>query len=136
MKSLIERFEEKTCYTGDCIIWTACVNNRGYPQFYVHGKGFQLAHRVAYQLYCGHLDNHMQLDHLCRNPRCVNIGHLEPVTQSVNMKRAYKAAPREKPTHCKNGHSFQDQNVIHHHGSRQCRICYNEWQRNYRKSKA
>lgn len=29
----------------------------------------------------------MHIDHKCRNPRCVNPAHLEPVTPSENMRR-------------------------------------------------
>lgn len=39
----------------------------------------------------------LEIDHLCRNTRCVNAAHLEPVTKSENMRRANAARQREKP---------------------------------------
>jgi hypothetical protein len=34
----------------------------------------------------------MQLDHLCRNRRCCNPDHLEPVTSDENKRRGYSPA--------------------------------------------
>ena len=43
----------------------------------------------------GSIGDGLVIDHLCRNPRCVNPDHLEPVTTAVNTLRgnyARKAA--------------------------------------------
>jgi len=136
--SLTERIAAKTFYTGDCIIWTGCLNSRRYGQIYVKDKGMQLIHRVAYKLHYGELSlpDDVQLDHLCRTTQCFNPGHLEAVNQSINMKRAYRDNPRLKLTHCRKGHLYTDTNIILNHGCRQCRICYNKWQMGYRQKKA
>ena len=68
----------------------------GYGQLY-HGGRKQMAHRFAYELLVGPIPTGLQLDHLCRNKRCVNPAHLQPVTQRENTKRmhAYHAMRKE-----------------------------------------
>lgn len=48
--------------------------------------GSRLAHRYVYSLYHP-LEDHQDLDHLCRNRRCVNPDHLEIVTRGQNVRR-------------------------------------------------
>lgn len=45
------------------------------------------AHRVSWWAYRGPIYHGLQLDHLCRNRKCVNPWHLEPVTNKVNSER-------------------------------------------------
>jgi len=49
----------------------------------------------------------------------------------LNYQRKFKN--REK-THCHNGHPYNEENTAYFDGGRhrRCRICYNEWQREYR----
>lgn len=46
-----------------------------------------LAHRVSYCLFMGSIGRDHQIDHRCRNPRCVRVDHLESVTETVNQQR-------------------------------------------------
>ncbi len=46
-----------------------------------------MAHRVAYQLMIGQIGQGLVLDHLCKNRRCCNPEHLEPVTIRENTLR-------------------------------------------------
>jgi hypothetical protein len=60
------------------------------------GKGgARSAHRFYYEQHVGPIPEGLQLDHLCRNTRCVNPAHLEPVTGAENMRR--RVAARRTP---------------------------------------
>jgi hypothetical protein len=48
------------------------------------------AHRAMYEFMVGPIPEGLELDHLCRNPPCVNPGHLEPVTRQENMRRYHE----------------------------------------------
>lgn len=52
----IERFNAKTEPCGDCLRWTGRIQPNGYGQFRLEGKT-QYAHRAAYKLFIGELDN-------------------------------------------------------------------------------
>lgn len=101
-----------------CWEWTSA-NFRRYGLFWLNGKT-EWAHRLAYELLVGPIPDGLTLDHLCRNPSCVNPAHLEPVTQSENARRA-----NPPKTLCKHGHEYTEANTIllKSTGKRQCRIC-------------
>lgn len=69
-----------------CWIWQRLVDKHGYGQLREGGKGY-LAHRYYYERVIGPIPEGMQLDHLCRNRKCVNPDHLEPVTNTENQRR-------------------------------------------------
>lgn len=84
------RFWSKVRIEGDgCWVWTANLNN-GYGNFSFGGKT-RKAHRFAYQALVDVVDDTLALDHLCRNPPCVNPAHLEPVTWRENVYRGAQA---------------------------------------------
>jgi hypothetical protein len=60
----------------------------GYAQFFVEPGVKVYAHRYAYELLVGPIPEGLDLDHLCRNRRCVRPSHLEPVTRSENVRRS------------------------------------------------
>ncbi len=74
---------------GLCWEWDGATNC-GYGLFRVGGRSVR-AHRWAYEALVGPVDTGLQLDHLCRNRRCVNPDHLEPVTPAENTRRAQLA---------------------------------------------
>jgi hypothetical protein len=57
-------------------------------------KRMQQAHRIAYEAFRGPIAAGLEIDHLCRNPRCCNPVHLEPVTHRENVRRGKAAQPR------------------------------------------
>ncbi|WP_227412199.1 HNH endonuclease signature motif containing protein [Cryobacterium sp. BB736] len=128
----IDRFLEKVT-PGDngCIEWTGGLNGVGYGQFYLGrklspntGKGY--AHRWAYEHYVGPIPEGMHLDHLCRNRKCVNPEHLEPVTLRENLLRGIgPSAVHAKKTHCPAGHEYAGDNLYNHPTKimRVCRTC-------------
>lgn len=85
----------------------------------------RLAHRVSYELLVGQIPEGLTLDHLCRNRRCVNPKHLDPVTHRVNILRGTGASARHaRKTHCPYGHPFSGENLrIERSGQRACRTC-------------
>jgi hypothetical protein len=80
-----------------------------------------MAHRIAYELLVGPISEGMQLDHLCRNPSCVNPTHLEPVTSQENIIRERAARGQ-----CPKGHPYDDANTSVWGGRRYCRTCRND----------
>lgn len=99
------RFKNKIIKNGSCLEWTGYVNPRGYGQVSYKGKNHKI-HRVVWQILRGPLDD-KHIDHLCRNRRCVNVDHMEPVTKKENTLRgiSFSAINAKKET-CKNGHAF------------------------------
>lgn len=117
------RFVAKVKLEGECWLWTAALNASGYGQFNVNAKGY-VAHRIAYRHWIGPIPKELQLDHLCRNRKCVRPSHLEPVTVRENILRGEGAAAlNARKTHCKYGHAFTPENTGSHGGGRYCRTC-------------
>lgn len=107
----LERFRAKytVCPTTGCWNWTASCTSNGYGQFHINSgaKRNVGAHRWAYETLVGCVPDGLQLDHLCRNRRCVNPAHLEPVTPQVNTLRgATLPARNARKTHCPQGHMY------------------------------
>lgn len=114
-----------------CFEWVATFR-RAYGAISIRHKLYA-AHRVAYETWVGPIPDGLTLDHLCRNPRCVNPLHLEPVTMRENVLRGDSLPAKNiVKTHCIRGHAFDDTNTYHRaRGSRtgrQCRRCHRELQ--------
>jgi HNH endonuclease len=110
-----------------CWIWKG--NRRlGYGRCKIKYKYYS-AHRVSYELFIGPIPEGLELDHLCRNPACINPWHLEPVTRKVNVQRgdAWMVTKRRAlaRTHCKQGHEFTPENTLSRGDKegRKCRRC-------------
>lgn len=106
-----------------------------YVQIRVDNKRV-VAHRVAYELLVGPIPVGLTLDHLCRNPKCVNPEHLEPVTMKENVLRGVgPTAVNARKTHCIQGHLLVGENLVRGAPGRACRTCAKEWKRKYRPSR-
>jgi hypothetical protein len=73
-----------------CWLWRGAKDQKGYgtARFPVNGVNrVGNVHRIVYEIEHGPIPKGLTLDHLCRNPSCVNPKHLEPVTYSENIRR-------------------------------------------------
>ena len=84
-KKIEERFWEKVDKSGECWVWMAAKNDRGYGFFKVHPRMMK-AHRVAYELECGPIPAGQILDHVCHNTSCVRPSHLRLATNKQNQE--------------------------------------------------
>lgn len=122
-----------------CWEWQGYLDSNGYGHF---GKNF--AHRLYYELFTDEaIPAGMHVDHLCRNRKCVNPEHLEPVSPRENILRGVGAGARNaRKTHCNRGHEFTEENtrlMSRKNGevARQCKACNRAKQRaTYAKFKA
>jgi len=118
-----------------CWVWRGVPNKAGYGTLKVNGKSV-CAHRFGYELLVGLIPADKQLDHLCRNRRCVNPAHLEPVTCRENVLRGETLAAREsRQTMCIYGHPLEGDNLgWRADGKRVCRACNRERARAWRQA--
>jgi hypothetical protein len=114
-----------------CWLWDK-PNPDGYGQF----QG--MAHRWSFEFFIGSIPEGLQLDHLCRNRRCVNPWHLEPVSVQENLLRGETlAAENAAKTSCDHGHPFDSANTyITPDGRRQCRQCRAAAKKKYEQRRA
>lgn len=115
------------CEIGDCWEWTGAIDPAtGYGKA---GAGSLTdgtrrvvnVHRFVYEQLVGPVGDKI-MDHLCRNKRCCNPDHLEPVNKSINALRGYRPLAARKT--CNKGHRFEGVNVRPRpSGGRTCVTC-------------
>jgi hypothetical protein len=118
----VKRFWSKVAIDNvhSCWEWQAYLHPKGYGQFRLDGR-MHFAHRIAYFLVRGECPINLELDHLCRNRKCVNPFHLEAVTHKENCRRGALVK-----SHCSKGHSRSPETTTR---SGNCKPCKNEQQR-------
>lgn len=95
---------DDTAGPDECWLWKASTTTLGYGQVQFEGR-LRRAHRVVFETLVGPIPPGLQLDHLCRNPGCVNPAHLEPVTPRENTLRGLApSAVNSRKIHCPQGH--------------------------------
>jgi hypothetical protein len=92
----IDLFEKRVVredrgHSSECWIWQGFRNAHGYGHFSFRVRRGEYANKQAHlwrwELANGPVPDGLVIDHLCRNPSCVNPDHLEPVTHAENVRR-------------------------------------------------
>ena len=81
----INRFNIKVNKTDNCHNWNAAKQKQGYGMFSYDGKSMP-AHRFAYLLHNGNIEENMVVHQTCENNGCVNPNHLILQSKSQNKK--------------------------------------------------
>lgn len=106
-----------------CWNWQRASVPSGYGVMSFEGRQ-AYTHRVSVRLFKGAIPPGLQVDHLCKNPRCCNPDHLEVVTPRENVMRSSSPiAAYADQTHCMHGHAFDDTNTYVTKDGRHCRKC-------------
>lgn len=125
----IVRFWDKVEVVGNCFVWMGS-KRKGYGRFKLNGKS-ETAHRISYEMFKGDIPKNHIIDHLCKNPNCVNPVHLEVVTQKENVRRG-NASKSQNLSHCPHGHEYTiDNTYTFPDGRKRCRQCHNNERRKY-----
>jgi len=98
-----------------------------------YGGHIVMASRFIYEEMIGFIPVGLELDHLCRNTRCVNPKHLEPVAHYENIMRGKLGRLghfNKAKTHCPYGHLYNEKNTYIYREKnggygRMCRQCIN-----------
>lgn len=124
-----------------CLLWLGSIDPSPSGAIYgqlnalVDGRIRTLrAHRAAYMV-SDDIPPGLDVDHLCRQPLCVDRDHLEAVTQAENNLRRERAGRFQIMTEgdiCES-HLVRVEQYSEYKGKPyfRCRPCYNEYQRDY-----
>ena len=131
-QDLRERFFRFAIPTMGCWEWRGETSHAGYSRMQVNYHNTH-ASRVAFYLTRGDWPS-QQIDHICRNTRCVTPNHLEDVSPKVNIARSNNPASLNlRKTHCLRGHEYAGDNLSLRKGGkgRTCKACRREDARRY-----
>lgn len=124
-KDLRRIFSKIKIVDSGCWEWQGTWRSDGYSNFGIGGRNYYV-HRLMYDWLRDEIRNGWVIDHLCRNLKCVNPFHLEPVTSAENLRRSPLTPAGQ--THCKRGHAFTEENTIRRSSpsapKRRCKTCY------------
>jgi len=101
-------YEKFVSDENGCYISTYSVGSHGYAQVgWQIGNGAKridctTAHRAAWTHVHGQIPERMDIDHMCRNHRCVNVDHLRLLSPEENRRRCKGDFPEGQS--CKRGH--------------------------------
>lgn len=127
----VTEFRRKIQRNDDgCWEWSGPLTQAGYGRLNIVDR-YWYTHRLSYELHVGVIPSDRHIDHLCRNRKCCNPAHLEPVTSRENTLRSpvSKAAVNAVKTHCDHGHELADDNLMERtlangQTGRRCRTCH------------
>jgi hypothetical protein len=94
-----------------CWLWAGCVHANGYGKVKVAGKT-GLAHRHAWQLFCGDIPAGKIVCHRCDTPLCVNPAHLYVGTDADNSRDKIARGRDRKATGTDAAHAKLDWSAV------------------------
>lgn len=122
-----------------CWQWDGSKTTNGYPQMGVWRGRWksEMAHRLSYMMFKGHIPDGMLVCHSCDNPSCVNPGHLWVGSYSDNIRDAIskgrhvpgRGAPLVE--YCKHGHLMSEYGIRRRSRGRRCLLCCRRSSREY-----
>lgn len=109
-----------------CREWQRAADGKDYGRVR-YGDRNWIVPRLVYTLIVGSVPDELDIDHVCRNHRCCEVTHLDPVPRRINLLRGEGLTSKHAfATHCPAGHPY-DEKHTHAHGPdgrwRRCREC-------------
>jgi HNH endonuclease len=88
-------------YTEDpetgCWLWDGYCDKNGYARIYnADHRCIEWAHRFSYEAHRGPIPPRHEIDHVCRQTRCVNYEHLDAVTRAEHVRRTLERLGKDK----------------------------------------
>ena len=128
-----------------CLEWAGVLDRYGYGKVKVKDESGKIrttgTHRAAWLAFYGRIDGDLVIDHLCRNPKCINLEHLRLVTNAVNTlvgdhssKKGRSGRKRGAKPGCSKHGLVDGRRSMRKDGYERwdCGICRRERQRRYR----
>ena len=112
---------------ADCVLWTGPVLPSGYGR-----RGKVYVHREAWELAYGPIPDGLQIDHLCHEPLCLNVTHMQLLDASTHGRKSCteRWATIGDSDLCRHGHLGERRQDCAGHWY--CRACNRERTRRYR----
>ncbi len=112
-----------------CWIWLGATDQAGYGRVYPKPGKPRGYHRVVWKELNGHIDQNMDLHHLCENKRCYNPKHLLPVGRVAHMYIHSGGYTWRGKNKCRRGHPLTVGNIrvrfSKGYPMRVCHVCEN-----------
>lgn len=96
---------------SDCLIWPGRKNPQGYGLWYAGKRlyGTQYAHRAVWITQHGPVPKGYEVDHICFNPGCILLEHLQLLTVRENRQR--RQTWKMHKDACPQGHPYTAENI-------------------------
>ena len=119
-----------------CIEWCGSLGRDGYGVTHFGHRSVR-AHRAAWAVSFGAPPPRgLVINHKCRNRACVNVLHLEAITNRENVMHPDSMSLTRinlEKTHCQRGHAYDKENtIISKKGWRSCRKCRSTYSAKWR----